>query len=210
MDKKELTKGHRVNMGLKRLEKVHPHQLLTFLFLFGLSLVYAYLLITLTIETFINSQKVGNIHFPKFYIMAAFLILASLFVPSGMIQAFKEENLAMIRKKILGSLILGSVFLILQGIGWYEIVLQGIKITSNYLGTYLFILTGLHMLSVLIGLGPMAYYLYLTRNIKTDGVARLIFFTSPYEKIKLEILHNYWFYVCFSWIFIVTWLIFLI
>ena len=210
MDKKELTKGRNVIQGLKGLEKIHPHQLLTFLFLFGLSLVYTYLLITLTIETFISSPKFPILHFPRFYTIAAFIILTSQFIPTGLVRAFKDEDLALIRRKILGLLVSGVVFLIFQGIGWFEIVLQDISIKSNFLGTYLFIITGLHMISILVGLVPMVYYLYMTHKINKDGVARLIFFTSPYEKTKLVILHNYWVYVGFSWIFIVSWLIYLI
>jgi len=210
MDKKELAEGRHMIKGLKGLEKVHPHQLLTYLLLFGLSLVYSYLLITLTIETFITNTERADIQFPKFYIVASFLILVSLYIPTGLIRAFKEENLFLIRKKIFGLFLMGAVFLIFQGIGWLEVSLQGISLKSNYIGTYLYIISGLHMVSVLFGLGPMAYYLYLSRHINSDGVARLIYFTSPYEKTKLDIMRNYWIYVCFSWIFVVTWLIFLV
>ena len=73
-----------------------------------------------------------------------------------------------------------------------------------------YIITGIHMITVLTAIGAIAYYLYLTRNLSADGVARLIHFTSPYEKTKLEIIHIYWRFLGISWIFIVTWLIFLI
>ena len=104
----------------------------------------------------------------------------------------------------------GAIFLVFQGIGWLELIFQGFNLKSNYIGTYIYLITGFHMVTVLIGIGAIAYYLYLTRNIYLDGVARLIYFTSPYEKTKLEIIHNYWAFVCISWIFIVTWLIFLL
>jgi cytochrome c oxidase subunit 3 len=210
MDKKELTQGEHVIRGLRELEKIHPHKLLTFLFLFGLSLVYSYLLISLTIEIFLDVVPLVNFRFPKFYIVAAFLIIGSVFIPIGLIQAYKEENLFLIRKKIFGLFLMGTFFLVLQGIGWVELIFQGFDLKNNLLGTYLYIITGFHIISVLMGLGAMAYYLYLTRYTFTDGVAKLIYFTSPYERTKLEIIHNYWIYVCISWIFIVTWLIFLI
>ena len=210
MDKKELTEGKHVIKGLRDLEKIHPHKLLTFLFLFGISLVYSYLLISLTIETVLSNVSLFKVQFPKFYIVASFLILASTFILLSLIQAFKAENLFLIRKKIFGLFLAGSIFLIFQGIGWLELMFQGLKLNSNFIGTYLYIITGFHMFTVLIGIGAIAYYLYITRNIYTDGVARLIYFTSPYEKTKLEIIHNYWGYMCISWIFIVMWLIFLI
>jgi cytochrome c oxidase subunit 3 len=133
-----------------------------------------------------------------------------MFIPIGLIQAFKAENLFQIRKKVFGLFLAGAIFLIFQGIGWLELIFQGFNLKSNYVGTYLYLITGFHMVTVLIGNGAIAFYLYLTRNIYHDGVARLIHFTSPYEKTKLEIIHNYWVFVCISWIFIVTWLIFLI
>lgn len=210
MHKKELIKGQQVTNRLKGLEKIHPHKLLTFLFLFGLSLIYSYLLISLTVETFLGKINPGTMHFPKFQIIAAFLILISMFIPAGLRQAFQDENLYLIRKRIFGLFLAGAVFIVFQGIGWLEFMFQGFNMDPGVTETYLYIITGFHMVSVLIGLGSLAYYLYLTRNIYLDGVARLIFFTSPYERTKLEIIQAYWAYLCFSWIFIVTWLIFLI
>jgi len=210
MDKKELTEGRHVIRGLKELEKIHPHKLITFLFLFGISLVYVYLLISVTIESILAENADSGIQFPKFYIVASFLLMGALFIPVGLIPAFKSENLFQIRKKVFGLFLGGALFLIFQGIGWLELIFQGFSLKSNYIGTYIYMITGFHMVTVLIGNGAIALYLYLTRNIYHDGVARLIYFTSPYEKTKLEIMHNYWVYVCVSWIGIVTWLIFLI
>ena len=210
MDKKELKEGRLVFKGLRELENVHPHKLITFLFLFGISLIYSYLLISVTIESIIGNDSGATLEFPKFYIVASFLIIGSMFIPIGLLQAFKTENLFQIRKKVFGLFLGGAIFLIFQGIGWLELIFQGFNLKSNYIGTYLYLITGFHMVTVLIGNAAIAYYLYLTRNIYHDGVARLIYFTSPYEKTKLEIIHNYWVFVCISWVFIVTWLIFLI
>lgn len=210
MDKKELKEGRHVLKGLKELEKIHPHKLITFLFLFGISLIYSYLLISVTIESIIGNDSGTSLQFPKFYIVASFLIIGAMFIPIGLLQAFKAENLFQIRKKVFGLFLAGAIFLVFQGIGWLELIFQGFNLKSNYIGTYLYLITGFHMVTVLIGNGAIAFYLYLTRNVYHDGVARLIYFTSPYEKTKLEIIHNYWAFVCISWIFIVTWLIFLI
>jgi len=210
MDKKELKVGRDVFKGLRELEKVHPHKLITFLFLFGISLIYSYLLISVTIETIIGNHSETSIEFPKFYLVASFLIISTMFIPIGLMQAFKLENLFQIRKKVFGLFLGGAIFLIFQGIGWLELIFQGFNLKSNYIGTYLYLITGFHMITVLIGNAAIAYYLYSTRNIYHDGVARLIYFTSPYEKTKLEIIHNYWIFVCVSWVLIVTWLIFLI
>ena len=210
MDRKELREGKQAIKGLKDLEKIHPHKLLTFLFLFGISLVYSYLLISLTIETVLNTTYITAIQFPKFYIVASFVILTSMYIPSGLKRAFKEENLFVIRKKIFGLFLAGSIFLIFQAIGWLELIFQGLRVNSNFIGTYLYIITSFHIFTVLIGIGAIAYYLYLTRNLSSDGVAKLIHFTSPYEKTKLYIIHIYWGFMCLSWIIIITWLIFLI
>ena len=210
MDKKGLREGKHTIRGLKDLEKIHPHKLLTFLFLFGISLVYSYLLISLTIDTVLSPVSVALVQFPKFYIVSSFLILASMFIPVGLLKAFKDENLFVIRKKIFGLFLAGTIFLIFQGIGWLELIFQGIKVNSNFIGTYLYIITSFHMFTVLTAIGAIAYYLYLTRSLSLDGVAKLIHFTSPYEKTKLEIIHIYWGFLCISWIFIVTWLMFLI
>ena len=189
---------------------MHPHKMLTFLFLFGNLLIFTYLLISLTIELALDSEITANINIPKFFIIGSFEILFSGYILSGLIEAFQNEDNDTIRKKVFAIFLTGGVFFIFQSIGWLELIFLGVRFSSNILGTYLYLISGFHMISVLIGIGVFAYFLYKTRNIHTDGVSKLIFFTSPYEKTKLEIIIIYWRYIFISWIFINTWLLFII
>jgi len=210
MERKKIDSELDVIRNLRNIEKMHPHKMLTYLFLFGNLLIFTYLLISLTIELALDSESVQNIELPRFFILGSFEILFTGYILNGIINAFLNEDNDLIRKKVFGLFLAGGVFFVFQSIAWLELIFQGVQFSSNVLGTYLYLISGFHMVSVLIGIGALAYYLYRTRNIHTDGVSKLIFFTSPYEKTKLEIVRIYWHYIVISWIFISTWLLFLI
>ncbi len=209
MERKKIEKESNVIRNFREIEKMHPHKMLTFLFLFGNLLIFTYLLISLTIEFALDSGIITNARIPKFFIIGAFEILFSGYILNGLITAFQDEDIDLIRKKVFGIFLAGGVFFIFQSIGWLELIFQGIRFNSNVLGTYLYLISGFHIISVLIGIGALAYFLYRTRNIHADGVSKLIFFTSPYEKTKLEIIRIYFRYIIISWIFTNTWLLFL-
>ena len=209
MERKKIDSENNVIGKLQEIEKMHPHKMLTFLFLFGNLLIITYLLISLTIELVLDSGITASIKIPKFFIIGSFEILFSGYILNGLIAAFQNEDNDLIRKKVFGIFLTGGIFIIFQSIGWLELIFQGVQFTSNVLGTYLYLISGFHMISVLIGIGACAYFLDKTRNIHADGVYKLIFFTSPYEKTKLEIIKIYWRYIFISWIFINTWLLFL-
>lgn len=52
---------------------------------------------------------------------------------------------------------LGTAFLVLQGAEWVALLRQGLTMTSSSLGSFFFLIIGLHGLHVVIALGILAY-----------------------------------------------------
>ncbi len=206
----KLYTSNRLLSGFREIEKLHPHVMLTYLALFGSFLVLIFLLVTLSIEFGGDPALLSDVYIPKFFIIASLVLLVSNQVSKGILKFFQEEDIESIRKKIFSVFLIGGVFLIFQFIGWLELVFQGLAINKNVLGTYLFLITGYHMLHVIIALIYIAYMLYMTKNIFLDPVKNLIYFTSPYERIKLEIFVTFWKFVNISWIFLFIWILFIL
>lgn len=208
-NKNKLDTTSRLLSSFGNIEKLHPHKMMTYLAITGSIFVLVFLLISLTIEFSRHPELLADIGVPKFFIIASLIILMMGYVSSGINNAFALEDIEKIRKKIFAIFIIGSVFLIFQFIGWLELVFQGMTFKNDVVGTYVFLITGYHMTQVLVGLGVITVQLYKTRDIFLDPVSKLIYFTAPYEKIKLDIILIYWRYLTISWIFLFIWLVFL-
>ncbi len=202
--------SNRIFNRFREIEKMHPHKMLTYLFLFGSFLTLVFLLVSFTVEFVSQQPAMQGIVLPKFFIIGTLVIMASGYLNRNVIQSYNKDDIEGIRKKLFGVFIVGSVFLIFQFVGWLEYIFQGLTFSENVIGTYLFLITGYHMLHVLIGLVTIAYFLYRTKDIFIDPVSNLIYFTSPYERIKLEIFISFWNFINISWIFLFVWLVFIL
>jgi cytochrome c oxidase subunit 3 len=200
----------RLLSGFKEIEKWHPHKMLTHLILLGSFLVLIFLLITFTIESIAYHDFLVSIKLPKFFIIATIVILVSYLFRNDILYSYRQDDIEAIRKKFFEKFLFGTVFLLFQFVGWLELVFQGLTFKSNVVGTYLFLITGYHMIHVLTGLIYITFFLYRSKDIHIDPVSKLLYFTAPYERIKLEIFRTFWNFIGFSWIFLFIWLVFLI
>jgi cytochrome c oxidase subunit 3 len=200
----------RLLSGFREIEKWHPYKMLAHLMLLGSFLVMIFLLITFTIESIGYHDFLNNIELPKFFIVAAVAILVGGYFKNDVIRYYHEDDIDSIRKQIFRNFLLGTVFLVFQFVGWLELVFQGLTFKSNVIATYLYLITGFHMIHVLTALVYGAYFLFKTKDTHIDPVGKLLYFTSPHEKTQLEVLKIFWNYISFSWIFLFIWLVFLI
>ncbi len=195
--------------GIREIEKWHPHKMLTYLFLIASFLVLIFLLITFTIEGIKQPDLIGTLKLPKFFVIASIILLLSGYFTRDILNSYHLDDIDMIRKKIFEKFLFGTVFLLFQFIGWLELVFQGLTLSSNAVGTYVFLITGYHVIHVLTCLVLISFFLYKTKDIHIDPVSRLIYFTAPYERVKLEIFIIFWRFIIFSWIILFTWLVFI-
>jgi heme/copper-type cytochrome/quinol oxidase subunit 3 len=59
------------------------------------------------------------------------------------------------RKPMMASLGLGAFFVIFQGYEWIGLIREGLTITSSSLGSFFYLIVGLHALHAVIGLGVL-------------------------------------------------------
>lgn len=61
------------------------------------------------------------------------------------------------RGPLLGAIGLGAFFVGFQGVEWAGLLTQGLTLTSSSLGSFFFLIVGLHALHAVAGLGGLAY-----------------------------------------------------
>lgn len=75
------------------------------------------------------------------------IVLSSAFMHAAYV-AFKNGNLQVYRGCITTTFLLGAAFLTLQIQGWETLVNQGVSLTGNVAGSFIYVISGSHFLHV--------------------------------------------------------------
>ncbi|MHC2992648.1 cytochrome c oxidase subunit III, partial [Pontibacter sp. HJ8] len=95
---------------------------------------------------------------------------------------------------------LGVGFIGAQLLGWRELSESGAYFTGKASGTYLYIISALHLLHLLGGMIFLAFLLFKTAHMASDGVRTLVFIRDPYRRLQLAMLCSYWHFIGMLWL----------
>ena len=184
---------------LQRIENLHPYETMLYLGMLGSGLIFLFMA-----SAFLFSSRAllagMNQNVPIAFLISTFLLVISGFSATSIRLAYQEEN----TNRLLGSLgttvILGMIFTILQVVGWYELKAKGIEFTGIPSGSFLYVLSGIHIFHLL---GAMIFglilYFQLAKSRK-DEVQKLIIHTNPFEKMRVRLFTFYWHFMDGIWL----------
>jgi cytochrome c oxidase subunit III len=184
--------------GFERIERIHPYKTFLFFGLVGstvlfLSMAFLYLITT--------SRSITPVEFdfPKIFSVSTMIMLLSSYSLSGAVRAYRDDSFSRLKTAVVGTLLLGLVFCILQAIGWYQMAKAGFFIQSNVGVSYLYIISGIHFVHVI---GGMIYLVILATTVyqKSGDVANsLMFLTDEYQLTRIQLITVYWHFVDAIW-----------
>ncbi|WP_226389857.1 cytochrome c oxidase subunit 3 [Penaeicola halotolerans] len=183
----------------ERIERMHPFQTIIYLAMFGSGLIFLFFVIA-----FLLSQPDGLVfnrfYIPKAFIASSFAILISSYTVSRLRLFYVEDNIRQLLIYTGATLILGLVFTFLQVLGWKELDDMGIKFNGLPSGSFLYIISGIHLVH-LLGALIFAISLFLrVLKIAVDPVDTLIFATNPFDQLKIRLFATYWHFMDALWI----------
>ena len=123
-------------LNLKHIEKIHPHKMLLYLFIFGSSLVFLFMILAYALNV-TKITNYGNFPFPKAFIISSFIMMLSSHLITRLIPTFNEESMLKLRNYLGAIILLGLAFSVSQYIGWMELMEANIFLTGEATGTYL-------------------------------------------------------------------------
>lgn len=182
-----------------RITSFHPHKMLIILSVIGSSLLFLFMLVAFT-STLFSLEESVTIRMPRFFTISAFLILISSFFLLRVPPAFRQDDIATVVQNLQWTLLLGLGFGISQVIGWWELDISGITLAGTTLGSYIYVLSGLHLLHMLGGMLFLLSIYRKARLVKSDAVASFIYLANPYEKVKLDMLNIWWHFMDLLWL----------
>ncbi len=144
----------------------------------------------LDLELFNQSREALSI--PLGLLNTLILLTSSWFLASA-IEDMREGHFERAPKLLVGSIVLGLGFVLVKYFEYSEKISNGITLVTNDFYMYYYILTGIHLFHLIIGLGVLLFLLKKSRDLSAWGRNSATLFESG---------AIYWHMVDLLWIFI--------
>jgi cytochrome c oxidase subunit 3 len=183
----------------ERVERLHPYETLLYLGMLGSGLIFLFLAVAFLASGWHQLQGLNH-KIPVSFLISTLLLVLSGYTATQMRLHYQEENTEKIISSLRNTFWLGTVFTGLQILGWRELDWMGISFTGIPSGSFLYLLSGIHIFHLL---GAMIFALILwvqLRKNQQDEVKNLILLTNPYEKMRIRLFTVYWHFMDVIWL----------
>ena len=190
----------RAPSGLGRIERVPPLLMVLYLVLLARSIMFA-VLVSAYVATRTGSGVPAGLHpFPRYFSLSTIVLLVSSYTIAQAPRLYGQDDLTGLGRCLLATLLLGCVFAGLQGLGWRELVDQGVFFRGRASGTFVYLISALHVVHVLGGLLYLLALLLRVLHADRDAVRSLVFIRNPYHRRQLQAVSTYWHFVDGLWV----------
>lgn len=170
--------------------KIDPVQFTLWIFLVSIVMLFA----AFTSGYIVRKAQGDWVNFslPSIFLSSCFIVVSASVVMIIAQWAQKRERKMLMQLGLLGSLILGVVFIFMQIMGWQELMDQGIYLVGNPSGSFIYVISGVHALHFAIGI--IIIFISLLRS-----------FLLSKEEIKMQKITAaaiYWHFVGALWIYL--------
>lgn len=183
----------------QRIENLHPYETLLYLGMFGSGLIFLFLTVAFLFSG-LDQLSGLNQKMPISFLLSTFLLVISGYTATRMRIFYQEERTQKVLDSLRNTLVLGLVFTLLQVSGWTELEAMGISLRGIPSGSFLYVLTGIHIFHLL---GAMIFAVILWFQLKKnqdDEIKQLILLTNPFEKMRIRLFTVYWQFMDGIWL----------
>jgi cytochrome c oxidase subunit 3 len=179
----------------KKVLSMHPKKFALWLFMASVVMLFAS-----WTSAYIVRQADGNWLFfelPNWFYFSTIVIVASSVTMQMAYGAAKRNLLPRLNTLVWATLLLGFVFLVLQVLGWGELVQNSVYFVGNPSGSFVYVITGfhgLHIVSALIFVG-----------IVLKSVAREEVHSG--KMAQMEMCTTYWHFLGVLWVYLFLFLL---
>jgi len=177
----------------KEPQKIHPHKFTLWVGMGSILMMFAAFTSAYIVKK--NQSSWLEFELPRIFWYSTFVILLSSVTMQLAIKSFKAREMGRYRNLVTLTLVLGVLFIVMQGLGFQSLEVKNIALTgakSNSAASFLFVITGLHMLHVLGGV--IALLVIFIRAYRTK--------LKNYSAVPIELAGTYWHFVDAIWIYL--------
>lgn len=179
----------------------HPYNVMLILTLFGITALFLAFSAAF-IYTRVQSD-LPPIKLPGLFLFNTLILLGSSATMMWAKRAYKADHTLNYQRALVATMILSFLFMIMQGIAWYQLFTNQILISSDNSAGYLYVISALHFAHVIAGLPFLGFFLWTARKRMKEPVSVLVYFSDPEKRLKLRLLTIYWHFLDALWIYLV-------
>lgn len=139
---------------------------------------------------------------PKvFWLSTGAILCVSLFLQRTL-KMYDLDKPKKLKRSLFVSLLFAISFVCFQISGWSTLMSKGLDLQSSPSVSYLYILTGLHVVHVAVGIIFLFVSLFRSYKNTNDTVKALLYFSDPVKRSRLKLLNNYWHTIDFLWVYL--------
>ncbi len=182
--------------GSYRSNKIHPKKFGLWIALGSITMMFVALS-----SAYIVRQASGNwleFSIPDIFYWNTAVIIVSSVTLHGAYLAFKQGGESIFKGLLFGSLLLGIAFIVMQYVGWLELMEVGVPLKTNPSGDFVYVISGIHAFHVVGGVVAIL-------------VALIVAYLQPFRRtqarqLRLELTLTYWHFVDLLWIYLIVFL----
>ncbi|MDI3318681.1 cytochrome c oxidase subunit 3 [Pinibacter soli] len=171
-------------------KRIHPHKFTLWVGLASVIMMFAGLTSAYIVKR--SAPSWITIEFPKTFWYSTVVMLASSLTMQMSLRDFKQRDMAKYRRLLTITALLGSLFVVLQFIGFGKLWKSGTTFEGSGEGQFLYIIAGLHILHVLGGVIAL-----LIMFIKAFSAKK-----KNYDAVPVEVMSTYWHFVDILWLYL--------
>ena len=177
----------------KEPKRIHPHKFTLWVAIGSIVMMFAALTSAYIVKK--NQSSWLEFDLPRIFWYSTFTIILSSVTIHLALKAFKAREMSRYRTFITVTVILGILFMLMQWMGFRDLESRNIALTgarSNSAASFLFVITGLHMVHVL---GWVIALLVIFIRAYAGKVRN-------YSSLPIELVSTYWHFVDVLWIYL--------
>jgi len=179
----------------KRTLAMNPKKFAMWLFIGSVVMLFA----SLT-SAYIVRQAEGNwlyFELPGILTLSTVVILSSSVTMQWAYWSAKKDNLQLVKTLVSVTTLLGVVFLVLQFLGWKDLVASQVYLVGNPSGSFLYVITGLHGLHIISAIVFLMIVLVSTFRFRVHSK----------NLLQMEMCTTYWHFLGGLWLYLFVFLL---
>lgn len=177
-----------------------PVWLMIHLVLLGIIILFAGLTAAYLIGP--DAGKEAGFRIPRIFWLSSILVLLVSLSMRRVLKAYERDNSSTLSGWLLAATVTALLFVVCQWIGWTGLHQQGITLQDTPAAGYLYVLSGLHVVHVGVGIILLLVSLTKSRRLLQHAATALVYFSDPVRRRRLELLARYWHTIDYLWLFL--------
>lgn len=179
-------------MSVQNRKRINPQMFSLYIAFASIAMMFAGFTSAYIVRKAQSNWRIYNIpHI--FWVSTIVIVLCSITIHLAL-RAHKQRQVIKSRRLVLSTIILGTLFAVLQYFGFLDLynLPQPVKVDGNPSESFLFVIWGLHLLHIIGGIIALIYVYFKSKrkNIK------------EYSSDGLSIAASYWHFVDILWIYL--------